>query len=137
MLFYKNPGIDTIVSAEDLIVLPRSDNLLVVGALYLHEGDYSTDDPTIPERQDILKRINHMIGIDLKEFDQLKEQLKKAEYMGETSGFRPYRKAGTLVTATSGPNDKIVVHNVGHGGMGWTLAGTGKAALREINKALK
>ena len=45
------------------------------------------------------------------------------------AGLRPFRQSGFVVKAQQ-MNDKIVIHNYGHGGSGWSLS-WGAAALAE------
>lgn len=137
LLFYKNPngphGVDTIVSSEDIIMIPRSDNILAVGAGYIKEFDEI--EPTEEELGRINAQINQLLSVDIEQLEGLSTKLKQANLVGKTSGFRPVRKQGVLVAAEVGPNDQVVIHNIGHGGSGWTLAGTGKAAVRLIKQA--
>lgn len=132
LIFFENPGVDRIVSAEDLILLPRNSKFLYVGAGYWHSFD--TKEPTKDKSEDLLSRMEKLLSIDIKVFEGLQEKLSNAKLIGSVSGFRPHRKAGILVAAEAGPKDQVVIHNVGHGGMGWTLAGTGRAAVRLIEE---
>ncbi len=137
LMFLDNPGIDKIVSADDIIMLPRSSNRLVIGSLFIHEGDYDTMAPTRDERDEIWARMNGLLNIDIDFFRDLKGKISENLVVGETAGLRPYREKGTMVAAEAGPNGKIVVHNVGHGGMGWTISpGTAKAAVRLLEQAI-
>ncbi len=136
LLFLDNPGVDNIVSADDLIMLPRSADRLVLGTLFIHEGKFDSAEPTREEREDVWARMNGLLSIDVDVFKDLQGKLSEDQIVGETTGLRPYREKGTLVAAETGAGKKVVVHNVGHGGMGWTIApGTAKAAVGLIDRS--
>ncbi|MBP9816667.1 MAG: FAD-binding oxidoreductase [Candidatus Pacebacteria bacterium] len=120
MMLFTNPGIEEIVSAEDFIMIPRTKDRLIVGCLYLKEGTYSTIDPTEEEQQEIMRRFEEVMSVDIKGFEALRQQFAAAEHIGEIASERPVRKMGVLVAAEAAGN-KMVVHHVGHGGSGWTL----------------
>lgn len=129
MMLYTNPGIDRIVSAEDFILIPRSKDRLIVGCLYLNEGDYTTLEPTLEEQQQLLAGLEEVMGIDIKGFEALKKKFAEAQLLGAMTSLRPIRKAGVLVTAQA-EGSKTVIHHVGHGGTGWTFApGSAKTAV--------
>lgn len=134
LLFYKNPGIETIISANDLILLPRSADRLVVGCLYLHEGEFSVEEPTEEDANDLKDRMAKLVEIDIQAFKGIQDKLISAELVGQTSAFRPYRKEGILVAAEeAGKSDKLVIHHLGHGGIGYTVApGTARETIRLV-----
>jgi len=134
IMFYDNPGVDRIISANDLIMLPRNDRILALGCLYLHEFD--SLEPTDEEARDIRTRIDQLTGIDIEQFEGIAEKLREAKFLGSSAGLRPYRRGGIRVAAESSEG-VLTVHNTGHGGAGWTEApGTAKAAVRLIQANL-
>jgi glycine/D-amino acid oxidase-like deaminating enzyme len=101
----------------------------------LHEGTFSTLEPT-PEEQEILRaKFHEVMSFDIEGFEKIRKQFEKAEHVGAITALRPYRKSGVLVSAEV-EGGKTVIHHVGHGGAGWTLApGSAKDAVALIEQS--
>ncbi|HLD08280.1 MAG TPA: FAD-dependent oxidoreductase [Candidatus Peribacterales bacterium] len=112
----KNPGdIKGIMMDEDkaityLCTRPTPDGKnddVVLGGTVDHGNESLTPDPKVA--QEIIERCSEHYP-----------SIRKAKILGHTVGLRPGRPA-IRVEAESKPNGKLLVHNYGHGGSGFTV----------------
>jgi glycine/D-amino acid oxidase-like deaminating enzyme len=118
--------------ADVAFIVPRNDNILLLGSLT--QRDRPLLDLTVdsPEVQDMRRRCEHLLPA-------LKYARLDPDYP-IAQGLRPLREASVRVeleTRTRGGERSRIVHSFGHGGAGWSLAfGTARKCLRLVEEVL-
>jgi D-amino-acid oxidase len=87
-------------------VLPRSGDIVLGGTAEEHEYSKHTQDETTENIIQKAKQLDHTLQVD--------------EVIGVTAGLRPARSEVRLEAVQVG--ERIVIHNYGHGGAGFTLS---------------
>ena len=111
MVKIKSIGLDQIVVDDEgpntlSLVVPRINDIMIGGTA--QKDNWNTEvDPE--DTKEILRKISFIAP-----------QIKNVEVISESVGLRPARDSVRLETQSFG--DKIVVHNYGHGGAGFTLS---------------
>jgi len=63
--------------------------------------------------------------------------LSDSQIIGKTTGLRPYRTSGIRIEAQKLANDRLLIHNYGHGGAGLSLSwGSSDEAVKAMEKSL-
>ncbi|ELU00586.1 hypothetical protein CAPTEDRAFT_106442 [Capitella teleta] len=116
----------TVLNDGDFFILPVTDGTVVLGAT--HQWDNWNTEPNAEDRDRILQNCHRLVP-----------SLKAAPVVSEWVGLRPYRHCVRLETEKRvvNGNQKMVVHNYGHGGAGVCLSwGCALDAAELVRKAL-
>lgn len=120
----KIPEIRSIMTDADgpnapIFIVPRSDDCLVGGTY--EENRWTVDAPSV---EDIMSRARRLTPF-----------LDRAEILDARAGLRPGRSSVRL-DAEIAPDGRLIVHNYGHGGAGFTLSwGCAKEAAALVGSA--
>lgn len=119
--------------APVVFLVPRSDEILIVGSIIQRYNDQLNLDDDSPEVDIMWKRATTFL-------DGLSDAKSIPEYP-LAQGLRPFTEKNAKVRAQIYPGNVKVVHNYGHGGSGWTLvvgcARTGVFLLEQLLKGTK
>lgn len=125
------PRLRTAISVDDLIIMPREDGTIVVGALYL-ERDTPFESPQESDALELFERIGELARVSVDGFAMDPGQLLRPEYItAHAAGNRVVSK-GDVQIDTDHQNSNVT-HAYGFGGLGWSL---GPAIAKDIVKKL-
>ena len=102
------------------LILPRSGDLLLGGTT--SDSDFNTD-PSDDDTQEIINRCSRVLP-----------ELKNLKVLGSQAALRPGRETVRLESEVL-DNGKVLIHNYGHGGSGYTIGyGCADDVLQIVNK---
>ena len=99
-----------------MYVIPRKKDCVLGGTNHL--SDDCTIDPSATAR--IVAECSHVLEIN------------KPDVLGERVGLRPFRRSGVRVERTQLRDGRLLIHNYGHGGSGFTLSWGCAEAVAQI-----